>query len=365
MEIRITESRRQKAAKLAAIGAGLAGLLFAGPAAAAEPAGPLPEQGLLVYYSFDRDGGDTVPDDTGGTRTGRVQGATWVADGARGGTYRFDSNAQCILADDTGLPRGDEPRTMAVWIKLNVLYPEMTTGLFQYGAFGPGHYNHMSGVGMDWRNGRDQYYFSQYGGVALSEQKMTRPGEWHHLAYTYGGNGSHHLYVDGVPTDGMSELQGPIDTVLAGTLIIGGTPGAAGPNGGFLDEVRIYGRALSAAEIQELAAARKPLPPPAVAAATAAGSVPAVRETPGLSADVQQPAPPEITNLEPGPAEEETMVLTWVTVPGRTYEVQWTDELTRPFAVIASNLVAAGTEMTYTNLMRDARAAFYRVSIQK
>ena len=157
----------------------------------------------------------------------------------------------------------------------------------------------------------------------------------------------------------------PIDTVLAGTLIIGGTPGAAGPNGGFLDEVRIYGRVLSAAEIQELAAAREPIPPPEAAAAPAAGSAPAVRETLGISAAVPQPAPPEITNIEPGPTEAETMVLTWVTVPGRTYEVQWTDDLTRPFAVIASDLVAAGTEMAYTNLMRDARAAFYRVSIQK
>lgn len=324
----------------------------------------MPEQDLLVYYSFDRDGGDIVSDDTGGNRTGRVKGATWVADGARGGAYRFDSNEQCILADDTGLPRGDEPRTMSVWIKLNVLYPEMTTGLFQYGAFGPGHYNHMSGVGLDWRNGRNQYYFSQYGGVALSRQKMTMPGEWHHLAYTYGGNGSHHLYVDGVPTDGVSELRGPIDTVLSGTLIIGGTPGAAGPNGGFLDEVRIYRRALSAAEIQELAADRNPPAPAEAAAPATGGSAEVGREMPDARAPAPPP-PPEIVNIAPGPEEEETMVLTWITIPGRTYEVQWTDDLTRPFAVIASNLVATGPEMAYTNLMRDARAAFYRVRIQE
>lgn len=364
MRTQRNRSRPRNITRLALAGACLAGLVSTGQAAGADPEGALPEQGLLVYYSFDRNGGASVPDDTGGNRTGRVQGATWVADGARGGAYRFDSNAQCILADDTGLPRGDEPRTMSVWIKLNVLYPEMTTGLFQYGAFGPGHYNHMSGVGMDWRNGRNQYYFSQYGGVALSRQKMTMPGEWHHLAYTYGGNGSHHLYVDGVPTDGMSELQGQIDTVLSGTLIIGGTPGAAGPNGGFLDEVRIYGRALSAAEIRELAAVRNPIPPAKAVTAPAAGSAGAIRETPGVRAPAP-PSPPEILNIAQGPIEEETMVLTWITIPGRIYEVQWTDDLTRPFAVIAANLVATGTEMAYTNLMRDARAAFYRVSIQE
>ena len=120
--------------------------------------------GLLLYYPFDEDAGPIVRDASGGGRTGEVDGATWVAQGARGGAYRFDSNEQCILADDAGLPQGDEPRTMSVWIKLNVLYPEMTTGLLTYGSHS---YNHLSGVGMDWRNGRDQYYFSQNGGVAL------------------------------------------------------------------------------------------------------------------------------------------------------------------------------------------------------
>ncbi len=327
------------------------------------------DDGLLLYYPFDQDGGDVVRDASGGGRTGQVHGAQWVADGARGGAYRFDSNAQCIWADDAGLPAGDAPRTMAVWIKLNVLYPEMTTGLLTYGQL---QWNQASGVGMDWRNGRDQYYFSQNGGVALSRQKMTSPGEWHHLAYTYGGNGRHHLYVDGVLTDGMSELGGSIDTVLSGKLMIGGHPGSVGPNGGYLDEVRIYGRALTAKEIQELAAPREmeestagesiveaanPAKPALVQDSSAAAS--------GQGTAVQSAAPLELQRIEKSSAAEESMALQWASVPGRAYEVQWTDDLTRGFTLIASNLVASGTEMSYTNEMTGARAAFYRVKIQE
>ena len=330
--------------------------------------------GLLLYYPFDEDGGAIVRDASGGGRTGEVDGASWVAQGARGGAYRFDSNEQCILADDAGLPQGDEPRTMSVWIKLNVLYPEMTTGLLTYGSHS---YNHLSGVGMDWRNGRDQYYFTQHGGVALSRQKMTQPGQWHHLAYVYEGEGRHHLYVDGKPTDGMSELHGRLDTILSGALIIGGHPGSVGPNGGFLDEVRIYGRALSATEIQELSAAKDPEPkvapaPPAPALVPAGAeltqTVPAPEGSPAsaatLHSQTEQQAP-ELQKIEKGPAAAETMVLQWASVPGRAYEVQWTDDLTRAFTVIASNLVATGPELSYTNVMGGARAAFYRVKIQE
>lgn len=332
------------------------------------------DDGLLLYYPFDQDDGAIARDASGGGRIGEVDGATWVAQGVRGGAYRFDSNKQCILADDAGLPQGDAPRTMSVWIKLNVLYPEMTTGLLTYGTH---RWNQMSGVGMDWRNGRDQYYFTQHGGVALSQQKMTAPGQWHHLVYTYDGNGQHHLYVDGAPTDGMSELHGPLDTVLSGALFIGGHPGSVGPNGGYLDEIRIYGRALSPKEVKELTALRDPETPIAKTAPPPAPIPP----TPDLVAQAEEtmkdgPSPiltatsfdagPDLQKIEKGTeTETETMVLQWASVPGRRYEVHWTDDLAKEFTVIASNLVATGPEQSYTNVMDGARTAFYRVKIQE
>lgn len=204
---------------------------------------------LVLYYPFDRNLGGIVQDASGNGRTGQVQGAVWVPYGPRGGAFRFDNNAQCIVAPDAELPSGDEPRTMAMWIKLDTLYPDQATGLLSYGTPSP---NQMCGLGVDWRNDRDQFYFTQNGGVALTAWKLIRPGRWHHLAYVYEGGGRHRLYVDGLPSDGENELHGPLDTVFSGRLLLGGHPGSIGPDGGYLDEVMIFSRALSPAEVAAL-----------------------------------------------------------------------------------------------------------------
>jgi hypothetical protein len=224
---------------------------------------------LVLYYPFDEDLGQIVRDASGNGRTGLVNGATWVKDGALGGAVRFDNNKQTISATDAGLPSGNSPRTMAVWIKLDKLYPDGTTGLFSYGTW---QWNKACGLGMDWRNDRDQFYFTQNGGVALSRAKMQQPGVWRHLAYVYDGTGQHRLYVDGVPSDGMTELRGPLNTTLSGLLMLAGHPGSIGPEGGYLDEAMIFNRALSPGEVG--AVYRGALPVEVVE--TAAGDCPRV-----------------------------------------------------------------------------------------
>jgi large repetitive protein len=214
--------------------------------------GAAPSEGLVLYYPFDEDLGDIVLDASGGGRTGTVNGATWVAGGARDGAYRFDNIDQNITATDAGLPSGDMPRTMAAWVKLDTIPTEMSTEMFSYGTRTN---NQLSSLGFDWRLNRDKFNFSQYGGVFLSSQKMDQASTWRHVVYTYGGSGAHHIYIDGQPSDGLNELGGPINTVLAGALKLGGHPenlGAVGPEGGYLDEVRLYNRALTAAEAEAL-----------------------------------------------------------------------------------------------------------------
>ena len=209
-------------------------------------ADPSVAKDLVLYYPFDEDLGQIVQDASGNGRTGQVNGTTWVKDGARGGAMRFDSNKQSITATDAGLPSGNSPRTMAVWIKLDKLYPDGTTGLFSYGTW---QWNRACGLGMDWRLDRDQFYFTQNGGVALSQAKMEQAGVWRHLAYVYDGSGRHQLFVDGESSPGMSELRGPLNTTPSGLLMLAGHPGSIGPDGGWLDEAMIFDRALSPAEV--------------------------------------------------------------------------------------------------------------------
>jgi hypothetical protein len=215
-------------------------------------AGAPPSAGLVLHYPFDQNLGGIVQDASGGARTGIVHGATWVPDGVLGGAYRFDNINQNITAPDAGLPAGDTPRSFVAWVRLDAIPTEMSTEYFSYGSRAN---NQLASLGFDWRLNRDKFNFSQYGGVFLSSRKMDQAGRWYHVAYTYGGGGAHHFYIDGALSDGLNELSGAINTVLSGTLKLGGHPenlGAVGPDGGYLDEVMIYNRALAAAEVQAL-----------------------------------------------------------------------------------------------------------------
>ncbi len=214
------------------------------------PVGTPSIEGLILYYPFDEDLGEVVEDASGGGRTGQVHGATWESDGARGGAYRFDNNRQSITATDTGLPSGDSPRSIAAWMKLNVEYPDGLTSFLGYGT--QGYHSQFTGLGFDWRLNRDQVYFSPGGACFLSERRLPAPGTWIHVAYTYGGNGAHHLYIDGARSDGMSELGGPVNTTPSGLLLLGGDANASGPDGGYLDEVMIFDRELTAEEVGEV-----------------------------------------------------------------------------------------------------------------
>ena len=206
--------------------------------------------GLLLHYAFDADESGIVTDLSGNGRTATVNGATWVANGARGGAYRFAGNGQTIVATDAGLPSGDAPRTVAMWLKLDVAYTNGVTGMFSYGT---PTYDQQINLGYDWREDRDCYAFSQCGACFLTARQVPAAGTWAHVAYVYGGDGDHHLYIDGQPSDGMSELEGPISTVLSGALRLGGHPNSEGPDGGYVDDVRIYDRVLTAEEICILA----------------------------------------------------------------------------------------------------------------
>ncbi len=300
-----------------------------------------PSSGLLLHYTFDTDEGGIVSDASGNGRTATVNGATWVADGMYGGAYRFDSKTQTITATDAGLPSGDAPRSATAWMKLDANYDvEKVTWMLSYGTAG---FNLNDFVlGFDWRQDRDQVFFSPGGSCFLSERKIPVAGTWIHVAYTYGGNGDHHLYLDGEPSDGMSELGGPVNTILSGVLLLGGHPESIGPDGGYLDDVRIYGRALSPEEIAELAVA------------------------PVESLESSWPSfAPEMNSIVKTSSREGGVEIRWASIPGKTYEILWAPDLNSGFSVIASGLVATGTEMVYLHVVPgDLQKGFFGIRVQ-
>ena len=203
-------------------------------------------------------------------------------------------------------------------------------------------------MGFDWRLDRDCVYFSPGGACFLTARKLPEPGTWIHVAYTYGGNGDHHLYFNGEPSDGMSELWGPVNTLLSGVLRMGGHPGNPGPDGGYVDDVRIYGRVLSEKEIAELAVGSFGESDP--------------REDSG-SGETDSGEEIEFQMIGRDAGVAGTMTIQWACEPGVAYDLYWTDDLTKGFTMIASGLVSDGAEMAYTNALAGARTGFYRVAL--
>jgi len=75
--------------------------------------------------------------------------------------------------------------------------------------------------------------------------------EWAHFCTTYDGASTTAIYVNGALL-GSSTIASTWDTILTGTFYIGYEPGNAIYLNGSLDDVRIYGRVLSANEITAL-----------------------------------------------------------------------------------------------------------------
>ena len=311
---------------------------------------------LLVHYTFDQDEDGIVTDDSGNGRTAKVNGATWVTNGVRGGAYRFDDKFQTLTATDAGLPSGDAPRTLAAWMKLDASYSNGVVEILSYGT--PGFNLNQSGLGFDWRLDRNCVQFSPGGSCFLSDRKLPPPGTWIHVAYTYEGNGAHHLFIDGQPADGMSELWGPVDTRLSGLLLLGGHPEAPGLDGGYLDEVRIYDYPLSAEDVRGLYAQEAPPP--------ASGGDPIEDDSqPGLD-DPLIPVPAEwVSRVRTTGLVGDSVVVSWSSLPGQTYELLWAADLTSGFTVIASHLVATGTEMSFTHSLGDSPVGFFSIRLQE
>lgn len=202
-------------------------------------------QGLVRYYPFNQNLGNVAPDLGGQNKTALVHQATWVADGAVGGAYRFDHSDAYITATDAGLPAGGSARSVSWWFTVPAIYSDGGgSDMFSYGTQSYGNYFYF---GVDWRDGRQKLAFSPWGWVFLMSGKIDQSNTWYHAVFTYDGSGGKKFYINGAEQTGDSE-GGTFNTVLSGIMRMGPHAMSAFPFAGMLDEVRVYDRAVTAGE---------------------------------------------------------------------------------------------------------------------
>jgi hypothetical protein len=211
--------------------------------------------GLVAYYPFN----GNANDESGNGNHGTVYGATLTTDrfGNANSAYSFDGENDYIKASADNLPTAE--RTVSLWFYANTVNNE--PGLLGYGGNG---YNtrtswlmglnicndqsnyHMS---CHWDRNRIDYYYSQ------------EPiGNWYHWVVTTSVHGTK-MYINS--KEEASNINFVSDTAVNGKDLAFGVVVSEDGNApytdncwnffnGKLDEIRIYNRALSTQEIQQL-----------------------------------------------------------------------------------------------------------------
>ena len=207
-------------------------------------------EGLVGWWSFDEGSGTIAYDRSGNNNNGTlINGPTWTQ-GKVGGALSFDGVDDYV---DIGnkLNQGVSNFSISVWINA---YNPINNSLI----IGKGTWNYKSwGLWMSQQKARMELKVENPPGTIQAVDSQTIfANQWYHVVATIDRNSDLSIFTNGKLTQkvSLSNIAGySFDNLL--TLSMG--YGAPGPFQGYLDDVRIYNRALSPAEIKAIYDATK------------------------------------------------------------------------------------------------------------
>jgi len=206
---------------------------------------------LMGYWKLDENGGTQAGDSSGNGNSGAISGSSWVS-GKSGSALSFDGIDDWVNLGQNIVP--STTITVAVWAKVMGTGEQLTVGRFGYwtGSAGDISYwikpipsSNVLRMGVnDW--GQDL--------------EISLPGwswnNWHHYAFTWDATSSViHGYVDGIEVASTTYAATAIYNQSSYPVMLGRYEY---PNGiwnyanQLIDDVRIYNRVLSAADIKTI-----------------------------------------------------------------------------------------------------------------
>ncbi|TGN14144.1 LamG domain-containing protein [Leptospira ilyithenensis] len=170
-------------------------------------------------------------------------------DGDANGGYLYNANNQYFSASDTGLPMGASPRTMCAWINPSAL----PANGFYHMVLRYGNTTGANASVLAISTQASAPKISFIGSAYDAHADYTMPiNTWLHLCSTFSGGTTVSFYVNGVFIASPTFVgTGPLNTISS-SLVIGTWTGSGGTAyywRGVLDDVRIYGVALSDTQI--------------------------------------------------------------------------------------------------------------------
>ena len=197
--------------------------------------------GLVAAYDFDDGSGTVLTDVTGRGHNGTLSGATWTSSGHSGSALTFSGSARVTVSDANDLDL-TTAMTLEAWVYPTALPTDFTTVILKENNPSLA-YALYAGTPAN----RPEGYVNIGSDRGVTGTAAVPQNTWTHLATTYDG-ATLRLYVNGAQVVSQS-LTGAIRT-SSGALSIGGNGVWGEYFRGRLDDVRIYNRALSAAEVQ-------------------------------------------------------------------------------------------------------------------
>jgi hypothetical protein len=193
----------------------------------------------VLALGFNDGSGSTARDSSPSRNNGTLSGATWTTSGKAGGALSFDGSNDRVTVPDASSLDLTKALTLEAWVRprsigrYDPILLKETSGGSVYDLYAA---NSALRPAVDLGN----YQVSAPSGT-------TATNTWTHVAATYDGSVAR-LYVNGVQVSARTGV--PNVPTSSGSLRIGGTTLWAGEwFNGFIDELRIYNRALSQADI--------------------------------------------------------------------------------------------------------------------
>ncbi len=248
--------------------------------------------GLEAWWKMDESGGSTAADSSGNSRTATLTGATFTS-GYISNALQFNGTTGrgIYSAQDTN------QFTVAAWARAdaqgNSQFPRIVEApgfrlMFRFGS------SDVNSVGFASQDSTNGDWDSGGGSVSL--------GQWYHVAVSYDRSSQANLpvfYVNGIRRATVT-LTMPSGTrpPYSGTAYIGNRSALDRAWSGLIDDLRIYNRLLTDAEVQALAA----MPPANVAPAVNAGTNqsilwPGPANLNGTLSDDGEPNPPGVATV--------------------------------------------------------------------
>jgi PKD repeat protein len=195
---------------------------------------------LIAFYNFEGTSTTTVTDLSGYGNHGAIKEATTVTGGRYGKALSFDGVNDLVTINDSASLDLSTGFTLEAWVKpvaikrSSVIFKEQPGG----STFNVYAYEDADLWSSSFNDGLNEHTASSINALPINQ--------WTHIVSTYDGT-KLQLYKNGV-LESSSAQSGPIK-ISAGVLQIGGNSIWGEYFQGYIDEVKIYNRALATAEI--------------------------------------------------------------------------------------------------------------------